>query len=139
MIGREENNQLMADIWLRATLKAHDFVPVDYWHSNHKKMSEVYLPQTENYSFRENGRIAGFISLSADHIEALFVEPDMQGRGVGGALLEYAKNLHQVLTLAVYEENKNAVAFYLRNGFEIVERRNDDNTNCPELFMIWRR
>ena len=43
------------------------------------------------------------------------------------------------LTLAVYRENRRAVEFYRRQGFELLEERVDEGTGQPELLMVWRK
>lgn len=130
----------MAALWLRASVMAHDFIPAAYWVENLDAMRDTYLPVSENYVCTNScGEILGFISLSdSGHIEALFVAPEHQGHGVGRALLDRAKRLYPVLTLAVYEENSRAVDFYLRNGFTVTERRIEPATGHPELLMKWR-
>lgn len=128
----------MADIWLRASLIAHDFIPAAFWAGNYEAMRDTYLPASENYALCRDGNMQGFISLSAGgHIEALFVLPESQGCGVGRVLLEHAKCLYPSLSLAVYKDNRRAVDFYSRNGFEVSEHGTDPATGCAELRMIY--
>jgi ribosomal protein S18 acetylase RimI-like enzyme len=52
-------------------------------------------------------------------IASLYVHPDCQGRGLGGALLEAAlAELPGVVTLWVFTANERARSFYARHGFE---------------------
>ena len=127
----------MARVWLSASLQAHDFVPRDYWMSNEEAMRNIYLPASENYAFIEDGELRGFISLNGDRVEALFVDPEYQGRGIGHLLLDRAKTLRRMLTLSVYEDNGRAVRFYRQNGFAVTGRRVDEGTGCSELSMKW--
>lgn len=39
----------------------------------------------------DNGVYAGFIGLSPDSIEILFIDSDRRGQGYGSALVEFAK------------------------------------------------
>lgn len=136
-VVRCEDFGRMADIWLEASVAAHGFIPREYWEANAEPMRTRYLPSAENYAYVEDGRAVGFISLNGEHIEALFVSPSCQGRGIGSALLGYAKNLCRTLTLAVYKENSGAMRFYMDRGFSVVEERVDVQTNHPEIIMKW--
>ena len=60
----------------------------------------------------ENGRVVGFSTVTPEReLEALFVDPDAMGRGVGRALVEAAGAPLMVTA------NPNAVPFYVRVGF----------------------
>lgn len=100
-------------------------------------MKEMYLPLAENLVFEEEGRIKGFISLVGEKVCALFVAPDMQGKGTGRALLEYAKNLKGKLSLKVYRENKRAFCFYKKCGFVTVREEIDEYTGYVQILMEW--
>ena len=127
----------MTEIWLAASLEAHAFIPGAFWENNADEMRSVYLPRAENYAYVDDGTVTGFISLRDCHVEALFVMPSHQNRGVGRMLLDKAKSLCVRLTLAVYSENRSAVDFYMHNGFTVVEERTDHLTGHPEKIMMW--
>ena len=40
---------------------------------------------------------------------------------------------------AHWEENRRAVEFDRRQGFELLEERVDEGTGQPELLMVWRK
>ena len=140
-IVRCENTEILADIWLRASLEAHSFIDAAYWHSNYDDMRLKYLTSAENYAYEDevSDEITGFISLNGNHIKVLFVDPSHQGRRMGQTLLGYAKNIRERLTLAVYENNARAVKFYVQSGFIVQERRTDLATKEAELVMVWDR
>lgn len=130
------NTDILVDIWLRASLKAHNFIDPNLWHDNAEAMRDRFLRQTENYVFTNSeGAVTGFLALNGNHIEALFVDPAHQGKGVGRALIDHAKQLRGELTLAVYERNGKAVVFYHRNHFAVREQRTDTLTGEYELVM----
>lgn len=61
----------------------------------------------------------------SQQLNALYVDPALHGKGVGKALLDAALALPRVrdghtLYLDVWEENRRALSFYQRNGFEAV-------------------
>lgn len=132
---RKTDLEEMARIWYEASVTAHSFVPVSFWASQRNAMKEMYLPLAENFIFEENGQPAGFISLVGEKICALFVAPEMQGKGIGRALLEHAKALRGRLSLKVYRENKRAFQFYKKYGFVAVGEEVDEYTGCVQVLM----
>lgn len=66
------------------------------------------------------GRVIGFVELVGEHISNLFVDPDVQGRGVGDALMtEVERRIAGDLTLSVFTVNARARRFYERLGYRV--------------------
>lgn len=65
----------------------------------------------------DDGVVKSFLHLSGDEVRRLYVEPVLQGRGIGAALLEYAIREKHVTRLWALEKNTRAIAFYARHGF----------------------
>ena len=64
------------------------------------------------------------------YIERLHVEPDLKGGGIGRAMLDHVEAQHQSgsrIWLEVLKGNDNAVAFYERTGFELVQESGEDD------------
>jgi putative acetyltransferase len=123
------------DIWLNASIKAHDFIKKDFWESKTNEMREIYIPAAENYIYEEEGIIKGFVSLYEDTIAALFVLPEVQGLGIGTSLMQKAKEMRKDLNLTVYKANAKSIKFYIGCGFKIIKEQTDENTGCLELLM----
>ena len=51
----------VADIWLDTNIKAHNFIPAEYWKSNFKSVKEALL-LAEVYVYEYDTEIQGFIS-----------------------------------------------------------------------------
>ncbi|AKB12810.1 putative acetyltransferase [Methanosarcina thermophila] len=134
---RKTDLEEMVRIWYEASVTAHSFVPASFWALQKSAMKETYLPLTENFVLEENGKLAGFISLVGERICALFIAPEMQGRGIGTALLEHAKTLRGRLSLKVYRENKRAFSFYKKHGFTATGEEVDEYTGCVQILMEW--
>ena len=128
----------VADIWLKTNLKAHFFIPEQYWISNYEFVKEM-LPQAEVYVYEDDKMIQGFIGLNGEYIEGIFVAVEMQSRGIGKLLLDYAKDRKSKLLLKVYQKNTRAVRFYQREGFEIQSEGLDDDTDEKDYAMIWQQ
>ncbi|MGJ7458072.1 GNAT family N-acetyltransferase [Halomonas sp. MA07-2] len=130
---------LLADIWLRASRRAHDFIPAEHWESSLDAMVEKYLPDADELLVLEmEGRVIGFAALNGEHLEALFVDPELQSYGHGSRLMAHAMVHHSGLSLCVFSRNVRAVSFYRRLGFQVVEERLEPLTGELETLMAWQ-
>jgi len=125
-------------IWLDTNIKAHSFVPKEYWTSHYPMVREV-LPQAEIYVYENSaaGRIDGFIGLTGNYIAGIFVGEAAQSSGIGKRLLDHAKGLKPRLDLRVYQKNARAVRFYQREQFVIRSESIDADTGEKEFLMTW--
>ena len=84
----------------------------------------------------ENGRIIGTLCAFEDNknrwythnkksleIKYVAVSPESQGKHVGSAMLDYVKSFdnYEILNVSTGEKNKNAIHFYNKNGFILVD------------------
>lgn len=126
----------IADIWLDTNMKAHNFIPTQYWTDNYKTVKES-IEQAEVYVYEDGNNVLGFVGLSEDYIAGIFVSEEAQSRGVGKQLLDFVKGIKKQLRLTVYQKNTRAVTFYQREQFEIQHEQMDTNTGEKEYVMIW--
>ena len=142
MIRKFESRDLDAvmQIWLHGNLNAHAFIAASFW-TEHFEMVRDLLPQAELYVHEDAGtrQIDGFIGLTENHIEGIFVVKSARSKGIGKALLEYVKSRKPRLTLGVYQKNQRALAFYRREQFVVQSEGIDEDTNEAELQMLWSR
>ncbi len=142
MIRAFEENDLTAimQIWLDTNIKTHYFIPKEYWTDNYEMVRSV-LPQAEVYVYEDDTtkQIDGFIGLSDDYIEGIFVRESVQSNGIGKQLLEHTKCVKSKMSLCVYQKNTRAIQFYQREQFVIQFENTDDNTNQKEYVMIWKK
>ena len=125
------------DLWLDTNLKAHDFIPAVYWRSNFEPVKEM-LPQAEVYVYESAGEIQGFVGLSGEYIEGIFVSDEVQSQGIGKRLLDHMKAIKDALHLSVYQKNTRAIRFYQREGFVIQCEGLDESTGEKEYAMLWQ-
>ena len=123
------------EIWLSASIKAHDFVEASFWESQLESMRNIYIPASETYVYVSGSRVVGFYSLRESTLEAMFVHPEYQGKGIGKQLMSHAKQRRDKLTLSVYKENEASYQFYLSQGFSVVSEQADEHTAHPEYTM----
>ena len=140
MIRKMQNIDInrVADIWLKTNLKAHYFISEQYWTSNYELVKEM-MSQAEVYVYEDDKMIQGFVGLSNEYIEGIFVSDEMQSCGIGKLLLEYIKNKKIRLRLNVYQKNARALSFYQREGFDIQCEGLDEATGEKEYTMLWQQ
>ena len=142
MIRKFETQDLDAvmQIWMDGNLDAHAFIPASFW-TEHFEMVRDLLLQAELYVHENEAtrQIDGFIGLTENHIEGIFVVKSARSKGIGKALLEYVKSRKPRLTLSVYQKNERAIAFYRREQFVVQSEGIDEDTNEAELQMLWSR
>lgn len=133
---RKADINKVADIWLDTNIKTHYFIPAQYWKSNFELVKELLLQATV-YVYEHNQEIQGFIGLNDEYVEGIFVSDEMQSRGIGKILLNYAKEKRNKLLLNVYQKNTRAIAFYQREGFELQGNGVDEATGERDYVMAW--
>ena len=136
-LGKADINKV-ADIWLDTNIKAHYFIPAQYWKRNFDLVKELLLQATV-YVYEDKQEIQGFVGLSDEYIEGIFVSAEMQSQGIGKILLNYVKGKRNNLLLNVYQKNARAISFYQREGFEIQCNGIDEATGERDYAMAWQR
>ena len=127
----------VVEIWLGANLQAHSFIPAQYWESNLSAVKDM-LPRAEVYVYESDQMIHGFIGLSGDYIEVLFVSEAMRSHGIGTCLLNFVKAKKPKLRLQVYQKNLRAIRFYQKEEFVIHHEGVDEDTGEKDYEMIWQ-
>ena len=128
----------VAEIWLDTNIKTHYFISAQYWKSNFELVKELLLQATV-YVYEDKQEIQGFIGLSNEYIEGIFVSAEMQSQGIGKILLNYVKGKRNKLILNVYQKNTREISFYQREGFEIQYSGLDEATGEKDYVMAWQQ
>lgn len=111
-------------------MATHDFLKEEDFNEIKATLITNYFPNVNLYAIADKGVYAGFIGLSPDSIEMLFIDSDRRGRGYGSALIEFAKQ-HSATKVDVNEQNPSALNFYKAKGFRIIERDETDDAGRP--------
>lgn len=130
-----QDTDAVLDIWLSASIQAHDFIEAAFWSSQVDAMRTLYLPASEVYVFERDSVVVGFYALHGDNLAALFVAPAFQGQGIGSQLIAHGKRQRAVLSLSVYQRNQASYRFYLAQGFVVVSEQTDEHTGHREYCM----
>jgi len=94
----------------------------------------------EAWLAERDGVPQGYALVRATWLDQLFVDPDAQGAGVGGVLLDAVKGLRpDGFCLWVFESNAPARAFYAHRGLVELERTDGSGNEekSPDVKMAW--
>ena len=93
-------------------------------------VAKRYADSLEDIRVWDDSVVKGFILVKDGEVKKLFVEPVLQGAGIGARLLEYVVKHLGAKTLWALEKNARAIRFYQRHGFRLTgERRLEDGTS----------
>lgn len=105
-------------IWAAAVDATHDFLTPEDRASIGREV-EAFLPTAPLVlAVDDRDRPLGFMLITNGHMEALFIDPEYRGAGLGAMMIDYALAIHPGLTIDVNEQNAQALGFYEHMGFE---------------------
>lgn len=131
------DRDILLDCWLRSVRATHDFVAPEDIDAMIPQVSAYLTSNPDIWGAADGDVLMGFMGMSANKMDALFLAPEFHGRGVGRQLVEHARSLHGELLVDVNEQNHAARGFYESCGF-VVESRSeldDDGRPYPILHM----
>lgn len=111
----------LIEIWESAVLNTHDFLTKEDL-LFYKKMLPTYFQYVNLFGYEQDNVIIGFIGVSGDNLEMLFIDNKHRGSGVGKALISYAIEKLHITKVDVNEQNTQAIGFYTHIGFEVYDR-----------------
>ncbi|MDR7230040.1 putative acetyltransferase [Caulobacter sp. BE264] len=113
----QDGDRIIA-IWAAAVDATHDFLTPEDRASIGREV-EAFLPTAPLVlAVDDRDRPLGFMLITNGHMEALFIDPEYRGAGLGAMMIDYALAIHPVLTIDVNEQNAQALGFYEHMGFE---------------------
>ncbi len=130
-ISPDEYPEVM-QVWEASVRATHHFLKEEDIILFRRLIPEQYLDAVRLFAARDAAdRILGFLGVSDDNIEMLFIHPDARGKGIGSTLLHHAVDVLHLSQVDVNEQNEQAVGFYQRMGFVVVGRSERDGTGKP--------
>lgn len=121
----------LINIWEAAVRTTHTFLKEEDILFLKPLILSRYFDAVSLFGIREEDRTCGFIGISNEKVEMLFIHPDYRGKGLGKHLLQFAIREHHVSYVDVNEQNTQAIGFYLHSGFRIIARDPLDGFGKP--------
>lgn len=134
----KKDTERVMQIWLEVNIETHDFVPSKYWLSQYQSVQKQIL-QADIYVYEQDKEIQGFVGMMDDYLAGIFVDNKCRSMGIGKSLLECVKKNYPAFSLNVYQKNRRAVNFYLREGLSIVSKEIDEDTGETDYTMAWNQ
>src|SRR5262249_39751337 len=127
------DGDVLTDIWLRSVRATHTFLS--------EEDIQFFLPLVRAHLASgdlevwvlgsESDAPIGFMGMSGNKMEALFLAPEFHRRGGGRRMVRHAQELRGELTVDVNEQNPAACRFYEACGFVVEGRSEVDSTGRP--------
>ncbi|MFI9265228.1 GNAT family N-acetyltransferase [Streptomyces werraensis] len=132
----------VAEVWLRSftaalpgVRRAHTDDEVRAW------IREVVVPGRETWVATVDDSVVAMMVREGNDLDQLYIDPAWQGRGIGGRLVDVAKERSPSgLTLWTFQVNKVARRFYERHGFVPQESTDGlgNEEREPDVRYVWR-
>ncbi|TPK88508.1 MULTISPECIES: GNAT family N-acetyltransferase [unclassified Mesorhizobium] len=126
---------------MRAALNSFDWMPVIHTPAEDLAfIRDILLPRQQATVAEAGSEIVGFIAVSGDWVEQLYLDPAWTGQGIGSRLLIDATATLPVVKLHCFQANTGARRFYERHGFR-AEAFGDGTTNeegLPDILCVRR-
>jgi putative acetyltransferase len=106
------------EIWRRAVDATHDFLMPNDRRDIELEVAAFSPSAPLDLAVDESDMPLGFMLLDGSHMQALFIDPAMHGKGIGRALVDKAVRRSSILSTDVNAQNLRAIGFYERLGFE---------------------
>ena len=128
----ERDYPAIIELWELSVRASHFFLPEDYLQKI-KSLLPSILPTVKLFVHfdKDNQTITGFVGVSEEKIEMLFIHPDNRGQGIGRLLNKFAVEQLQTYKVDVNEQNEQAVSFYKKMGYKVVGRTEVDGLGKP--------
>jgi putative acetyltransferase len=127
-----EDRDRLVDIWWWSARATHLFLSLRELEALLPEVRALRLETLDTWVLCPPGSEAvGFLVMEGRSVEGLFILPEWRRRGGGTRLMHHAGRMAERLTVEVNEQNADALAFYLAQGFEIVRRSATDRSGRP--------
>lgn len=131
----------IAEVFLASRRDALPYLPALHSDEETRRwIADVVLKHSEVWVAAFDDVIVGFLSVSGDHLDHLYVRPGYYRQGIGDRLLTKAKEINpRRLRLFTFQRNGRARAFYEARGFVPVDfndgSRNEEGE--PDALYEW--
>ena len=133
----------VVEIWLQSGLDEYSYLP-DFQSLDFNQALKIFKEEiASNYDVwveETQSVVRGYLAIKGSYIDRLYVDPKSQKRGVGEALLRYAKCLMpEGLELRTHQQNTRARGFYEKHDFFVTRLGiSPPPESVPDVEYQWR-
>ena len=134
------DREALFDVWIRSVRTTHTFVSEEDINSFIPLVQEYLASDGSDFWVlrSDEGAVMGFMGMSGNKMESLFLAPEFHRRGGGRSLVRHAYARHGELTVDVNEQNSTARRFYEACGFVVEGRSELDDMGRPYPLLHMR-
>ena len=126
------DRELLVDIWWRSACATHRFLSAQELEALLPDVRALQLESLHTWVLcAPDSEAIGFLVMEGRAVDALFIVPEWLRRGGGTRLMRLARRIAGPLTVEVNEQNSDALAFYLAQGFAVARRSPTDSAGRP--------
>ena len=125
-------------VFRASCLQSHPFLKPEFIQRTEQAMRERRLLEFETEVVDEGG-VRALLCWKNSYVDALFVDPPFQRRGLGKLLLDNVKARSNVVNLSVFAQNPRAIKFYQREEFWAVKLTEHRETGETAVLLKWER
>lgn len=139
--ARFEDQERLLELWERSVRATHRFLEDKDVVALRPLVAEELASHDFDWWVLVSSKVViGFLGLTIDKIEALFIDPDYQRQGGGKFLVAHAQSLSAgTLAVDVNEQNEEALRFYMMLGFSVAGRSATDGGGRPFPILHMKR
>jgi len=126
---KNTDSEAILTIWYDAQSLAHPFLSKEFVDKVKVMMKDIFIPNSKTWVYEKEGEVIGFVSMMNNEIGGLFVNPNKQSKGIGAALVNYIKTMHDTIEVEVFEKNIIGNSFYNKYGFKRMKSYLHEETN----------
>jgi GNAT superfamily N-acetyltransferase len=131
----------IADVYLTAFASTYDFPLAHTDDEVRGWVADDLVATEETWVAEDGGRVVAMMVLDEVGLDQLYVDPAWHGRGIGGRLVDLAKERRPAgLALYTFQVNERARRFYEHHGF-VVAWLGDGSANeegQPDVLYRWQ-
>lgn len=123
----DNDREELLNVWEKSVMATHNFLKEIDFKEIKTLVQAINFNHFEVYCLKQNNKVVGFIGVSDQKIEMLFLLPEYTGKGLGRKLTVFAFSELKADKVDVNEQNTNAVTFYEKLGFRTYQRTDHDD------------
>jgi GNAT superfamily N-acetyltransferase len=139
--ARPEEARAIANLWLRSRYASIPAIPAPAHSDDETRewFASVVVPNRDVWVIAHDDLPLALLVLADGWVDHLYVDPQWTGRGLGSALIGFAKELRpERLDLWTFQSNIAARRFYERHGFVAIDMTDGENEErAPDVHYRW--
>ena len=113
-------------VWEESVCATHSFLKPTDFEDIKRLVTEMDFSVFSVYCLLHKKRVIGFIGVTGEKVEMLFLSPKYFRLGLGKKLMTFAFTELGANKVDVNEQNTGAITFYKKLGFEVYDRSEKD-------------